>query len=136
MNRYANQSITGNVSITGNLSVTGTYPGGLPYTAFAAILSQTATDAPSAVILHNDFSINAFDFAYISTGQYQLFKTGAFPGGKTLILPKFSASFLNDYGVDLVHVSANEIQIYVNDSSGSPVDGVLSNFHVEIRAYP
>ena len=113
----------------------------LPYLVYTAILSQSGTNAPVAVILQN--TLGTIVYSYNGPGSYTGTLTGAFTNLKTAIFlsPSYSdVSASNDY-LDVVSVtraSADTINIYTGGvtalGSRDSENSVL--FHqIEIRVY-
>lgn len=75
---------------------TGNVSGIKPYKKYVAILSQSGTAAPTAVVLEDTIGITAGDYSYAGVGQYVITKTGLFPQGKTVCFCQNSVDISND----------------------------------------
>lgn len=102
-----------------------------PYKTYAAVLSQSSSGAPTAVVLENTLG-GTPTYAYLSTGFYTLTLSGAFTTDKVLILNGPS-----DGGerVRLTRASANTINIEAFNTGGTAANSVIANHSVEIRVY-
>lgn len=67
-------------------------PDSRPYKAYSALISQTGTSAPTAVVLENTLGGTPV-FSYVGSGEYRLTLTGAFPQLK--YFSPFPVSFYN-----------------------------------------
>lgn len=107
-----------------------------PYKVYAALLTQSGTDAPVATVLENTLGGTPAP-GYAEVGEYTLTLAGAFPVAKTGIPspPPLVYSDANGVGYGAFRTSDNVITI-VSKDSGSQSNNVLSNAFIEIRVYP
>lgn len=114
---------------------------GRPYRVYTALLSQSSTDAPTAIVLENTFPFEP-TFTYESVGTYSMKFPFEIPIDKFFIV-------YNPTTVDSVTISGiitemyyygpglNESKIMINTAivGGTFNDGELLNNSVEIRVY-
>ncbi len=104
---------------------------------YAALLTQSGTDAPVATVLLNTLGGDVV-WARNSTGEYVGTLVGAFPAAKTLILtkcPSTGADIENGTRRSLYRLSDDALQLDVYDG-GSAADELLANTSVKIEVYP
>src|SRR5581483_3532315 len=104
---------------------------------YRALISQSGTSAPTAVVLENSLG-GTVAFTRIGTGQYRLTLTGAFPENRTLILPN-SVRDANSADVAACYrVDDNTVALNTGTQGGAFADGMLSSrpVDVEILVYP
>lgn len=112
---------------------------GRSYKVYTALLSQSGTDAPSAVIMEN--TIGNIVWSRIDTGDYAGILADAFPENKTVILPTTvyqiaSPSSIDDIAFRYLRDDTNKITLQSYDNStGTRSDSVISNSIIEIRVY-
>lgn len=128
---YASESTTDVATVIDAAFSSG---GALPYTSYVALLSQSSTDAPTDVIINNEFGSDPV-LAYSSTGAYTLTLAGAFTLNKT-----FAPNVIigqGEGGVSTLSISriSNDTLQLITSISGANSDGLLSNTPVEIRVY-
>jgi len=104
---------------------------------YTALLTQSGTGGPSAVILEN--SIGDIVWTRQSTGVYVGTLAGAFPTGKTLVM--FNSGGTADTVADSVRAAAyydsvNTVRVIVVGSGDSPTDDELLNATLQIKVYP
>ena len=130
-----------NVSVTNSSGITVTesnvtYNNGIKtlnsvnYKKYVALLYQTGTNDPTAYVLENTLS-SGITWVRNTTGEYEGTVTGEFTIYKTAI-------FCNNtnYGEIMAYrKNANTINVYTQDSSGTPTDGQLNYSTIEIRVY-
>ncbi len=106
-----------------------------PYKKYIALLSQSGTSAPTAIILEN--TLGTIIWGRTSAGIYTATLTNAFSANKTTIFHGTSADATY---VAMNRTNASVITITVIDSDGStPVDSLIvggGNVLIEIRVYP
>lgn len=100
---------------------------------YVAILNQTGTSAPTAIVFEN--TIGTISFNRISTGFYEITSSNLFVNNKMYL----HLSNVNG-GVSAIYENTNS-SIYFDTrdltSSGNPVsDDLLLNTSIEIRIYP
>ena len=103
-----------------------------PYKVYTALLTQSGTEAPTAVVLQN--TLGELTFEYDNVGQYKIISNGLFTVGKTTIsigLVSNDVGFVSTSGGD-----NDENNLYINtaDISGSALNNIL-NTSIEIRVY-
>lgn len=111
-------------------------PTALPYMVYTALLTQTGTNAPTALILNNTLG-GVPVWSYIQTGTYMITLSGGFVIGKTFpvisgVLPDI------DGGKNAVAVQSDVNSIFVQTGSGVAMsfsDDYLLNTPFEIRVY-
>lgn len=119
-------------SSTGDVVVLSAQP--LKYTA---LISQTGTSAPTAVVTNNTLG-GTVVWTRTSTGIYAATLSGAFPIGKSTMQSSSSYNGSGTYGSTIpITTSANFFNLYtVVSSSGVLTDGLLLSTPVSIDVYP
>jgi len=102
------------------------------YKVYAANLTQTSTNAPTADIFENTLG-GTPTFGYTSAGVYTLTLTGAFTDNKTFIINNawHKNGFFQAYRVD-----ADTLSIRSYNTSLVATDAILEDTSLEIRIYP
>jgi hypothetical protein len=136
-------STTGSGAVVGgtsptisNPTITGTING---VKVYRALLTQSGTDAPTAVVLEN--SIGAIVWEYSSTGIYTATLSGAFTANKTGLAPVGNLTVPDVSSFALFsRTSANVLTLYTVSvgtfSGASPSDELLNEVLVQIYVYP
>jgi hypothetical protein len=106
-----------------------------PYKKYVAILNQTGTNAPTAVILENTLS-GTPTLSRDSAGNYRITLTGEFTNNKTFVLFGSFISTSGDYISTINRADNNYIFIQTRNSAGAGVDDVIGKMSIEIRVYP
>jgi hypothetical protein len=107
--------------------------------SYVALLTQTSTNPPTAVVLENDFGVTA-TFSYNLTGSYDLYLTGQFTSSKTVIFT--GSPDQGPIGGDFAHfiatrIDSNRIGLLTFDVNGAGLlNGLLTDTSIEIRVYP
>ena len=105
-----------------------------PYKKYVALMTQSGSSAPTAVVLEN--SIGGIAWTRSSTGRYVGTLTGTFPADKTTVMLTLGqgplANVSATYGAS--RVDADSVRILTNDT-GSLADSLLTDAVVEIRIY-
>lgn len=103
----------------------------LGYKVYTALLDQSSTSAPTAIVLMNTLGATP-TFSYDSTGNYSITATGIFTLNKTTcILSQYSGALIS---CDIL--SANSISITTEALvSGLAQNGILYKTMIEIRVY-
>ena len=103
------------------------------YKVYTAVLSQTGTASPTAIVLQN--TIGNISIAYESAGRYRIVGDDVFPFDKTYVTP-YGFSSLTDLpdGIWSEVYGTNEIQIY-SVNNADYVDGQLNYTPIEVRLY-
>ena len=132
------QTLSDDGMVVNNLTVTGTINGAVvaPFKKYVALLNQSGTADPTAIILENTFS-EIPTFSRISTGVYKLELIDAFTLDKTFIVSG-SADVSGGSG-DFATLIARRfdedtITLYTYDNFTSS-DALLVNTSIEIRVY-
>ncbi len=106
------------------------------YKSYVALLSQTGTNDPTAVVLENTLGGDIVWTRSLSAGQYIGTLNGAFPIEQKVCLfiqNTYSSNYIVPY---LYYSDANTVSIETYWSVGaSDIDGQLYNTSVEIRVY-
>ncbi len=104
----------------------------LGYKSYIALISQTGTDAPTAIVLNN--TLGDVTFSYVGVGRYNITTNSLFTLNKTFALTTNSNRGVNSiYQIDI-----DNFRIYCKDltSSGIPLlNDALNNTSIEIRVY-
>lgn len=123
--------------------VDGAIPDSRPYKVYTALLSQSGTDAPTAVVLENTLGTVVLTRSEI-IGNYDLTLTGAFAGEKTFVISSSTNegaggnsneirvnAFKN--GDNIIRVATLEMNF--NEGTYTSADSLLFNTPIEIRVY-
>jgi hypothetical protein len=105
------------------------------YKVYSALLTQTGTNDPTAIVLQNTLGVPVTWYREnsIGSGNYYAEAFGAFTLGKTVMVPgviNFSA--LNN---NAIPATLDQVFILTIDSMIGPNDGLLNNTFIEIRVY-
>ncbi len=104
-----------------------------PYKVYAALVSQTGTSAPTAVILENTLGGTPV-FSYVSEGEYRMTLSGAFPQLK--YFSPFPISYYNstpgDGVITYYWFRENDNSVLITCLDG---DGELNNAPVGFVVY-
>lgn len=101
------------------------------FKVYTALLTQTGTDAPTAIVLENTLGETP-TFQYNSPGNYSLLTSGSiFTANKTFFISSLSGD-LGYSSVALARISNTEVIIELD--SGEDIQ--LDNASIEIRVYP
>ena len=132
------QTLSDDGMVINNLTVTGTINGAVvaPFKKYVALLNQSGTSAPTAIVLENTFS-EIPTFSRTSAGVYKLELIDSFTLDKTFIVTG-SADVSGGTG-DFATVIARRfdedtITLYTYDNFASS-DNMLVNTSIEIRVY-
>jgi hypothetical protein len=104
--------------------------GSASYLVYTALLSQSGTSAPTAVVLENTLG-GSISWTYDSEGLYIGTLTGAFTYNKTAVIFNTPLGFTASY-----RSSINTITILTYDESFTLADDMLNNTFLEVRVYP
>ncbi len=114
---------------------------GRPYRVYTALLSQSSTDAPTAVVLENTFPFEP-TFIYEDVGIYSIIFPFVIPINKFFIVYNpttvdlvtsngiITEMYYNGPGLDISKITINTAAV-----GGAFSDGELQNNSVEIRVY-
>lgn len=110
-----------------------------PYKKYVALLTQTGTSAPTAVVLEDTIGIVGGDYGRLNSGEYTITKTDAFPSGKTFSSIHQSVVADDQYVMDLTasRNSDNVIDITFTSAGVFTDANVLATNpgQLEIRVY-
>lgn len=101
---------------------------------YVALLSQTGTGAPSAIILQNN--IGTILWTRVGVGTYEGTLTAAFPQLKTYLSITANSQSNTDFAIynNIDGEPSNSVGI-ITKASGSASDGILDFTPVEIRIW-
>ena len=103
----------------------------LGYRSYTALLTQSGTDAPTAIVLEN--TLGNVTFTYQMPGQYQAVLVNSFPKLKTYL---YIQPIIPDEGsITTYYSDINSIQITTLNLSFVETDEKLYNTSIEIRVY-
>ncbi|WP_281225943.1 hypothetical protein [Flavobacterium aquiphilum] len=105
-----------------------------PYKVYTALLTQTGTSAPTAIVLENTLGVT-ISWSYTSTGFYTFTSSAnIFTTNKTIIFTtkSLAGSFGMAFNANISSFTSGDI--IVSNSSGL-MDNSLSNASIEIRVY-
>jgi len=101
-----------------------------PYKTYVALLTQTGTNAPTAIVLEN--TIGTISFVYNSTGYFSAVSTGLFTIDKT-------ACFIHEADGNTTVIAkaytANLVTLISQIPTGTFVNGSINRATLEIRVY-
>ncbi len=111
--------------------------GSVPYLVYRALLTQSGTDAPEAVVLENTLG-GTVVWTRLGVGSYQGALTGAFTANKTFINQIVMSDNLNGWLAELFLSSTSAVTLTTLDA-GTPADATITPTNpafVEILVYP
>jgi len=114
---------------SGNLSTSAPIDS-RPYKVYTALLSQSGTNAPTAIVLENTLG-GIITWARGAIGVYTGTLTGVFTTNKTAIL----ISAIGNHLASSNWSSVNEITVRTYDTAGGSSDNRLFDNTIEIRVY-
>jgi hypothetical protein len=107
----------------------------LPYKSWVALISQSGTDAPTAIVLQNDFD-ETFTFTYSSVGEYRIESANNnFTTDKTFIVTQNTNDGAAIYHFSTTYVNDARIVIYSFDGGSALSDSLLNKSSIEIRVF-
>lgn len=109
----------------------GNGSGARPYKVYSALLTQTSTNAPVAIILENTLG-GTVVWDYIGVGQYTGTLAGAFISNKTWL--NISVSNVGIF-MSMYYNNVNSVFIQTQDIGTNDTNGLLNNTAIEIRVY-
>lgn len=104
-----------------------------PFKIYAALLTQSGLDAPTATVQSN--TVGAVTFQYITTGVYWMVLTGAFPQLKTNVLSSNNNTLVKNRVEYSVDANNGRIIIHTFDVNGFPSNNLLQKQSIEIKVY-
>lgn len=104
-----------------------------PYKVYSALISQSSTSAPTAVVLENNLS-GPIVWTRDSAGTYFGTLVGAFTASKTMVLLtlNYAAASVTGYAV---RSSADVVMLQTINAANTGTDGKLVSASLEIRVY-
>jgi hypothetical protein len=132
------QTLTDNGMVVSNLTVTGTINGAVvtPYKKYVALINQSSTNIPTAIVLENTFS-EIPTFSRTSAGVYKLELIDSFTLDKTFIVTGSAdvSAGTGDFATVIARrFDEDTITLYTYDNFTSS-DNMLVNTSIEIRVY-
>lgn len=107
-----------------------------PYKRYVAILSQSGTAAPVAIILENTLG-GTLVWSRNSDGYYTATLSNAFTASKTVAkIGNVDDQIASGYLAVISGVGTSTIQIGTGQSGGGGLDGLMYSTYFEIRVYP
>lgn len=134
----------GDVSISKNLNVSGSIlnENVHPYKVYVALLSQSGSDAPTAIVLENTLG-DSVTWSYVAPGLYHATCPGKFFITNTFPIIYFYHAFTIDevYFCHALYTDVNIISVYTRFVDFTvpnlvDVNGALNYTPIEIRVYP
>lgn len=128
----------GSLNDISNLSSGGGSGTTASYKVYSALISQSGTDAPTAIILENTLSDTPV-WSRTSGGDYRLTLAGEFTADKTVCMignvdSGLASGFLTPAEFTYDWIDAN--QVYINSNNGSTLtDSLLNKLYFEVRVY-
>lgn len=102
-----------------------------PYKVYRALISQTGTNAPTAIVLEDD--IGGITFEYNEVGGYFIKSNGKFTENKTAVSIQGNYSTtVFDFGIDDTSTINFSVYYVINSDY---VDGVIAQALLEIIIY-
>lgn len=110
----------------------------LGYKSYIALLTQTSTNAPTAIVLQNTLGVTV-TYGYTATGVYSIELGTAYASGKVgIFISPFGNS--NNYAlsstIGFQYDGTTGYILRTFDSTGALSDKGLGNTMIEIRVYP
>ena len=119
------------VTINDNLIVTGTN-NIRPYKVYSAILNQSGTNAPTAIVLLDEIGITGF--SYTGPGIYNITSSGGFTTGQTSIDGN-NVDYNNGDTIAYRNGGPGFCQISTRTFAGVQANDILFKNFIEIRVY-
>ena len=101
------------------------------YTKYVALLTQSGTNAPTAVTLENTTGLT-FSFTYDGVGRYSLVPSEDFPVIPAVII---GSTIPAGGWFESNNQLLTSITLYSNDSTGTGTNGKFSDTLIEVRLY-
>lgn len=118
---------------TKNFSVQEVYDFVKPYKVYVALLNQSGTDAPTAIVLENTLGANIV-WTYNGVGQYTGTLSGAFTSNKTVCFATLGNwnTFVTNVALERTNNNSVSLLTFLpNDNTYNE----FNNLSVEIRVY-
>lgn len=110
----------------------------LPYKVYTALVSQSGTNAPTAIVLQN--TLGEITYTYSTSGQYQITSSSLFTSNKTFIT--YNTHNSDDGGTSIYDVFITRSDAYLLSfntlNGGVNQDGLIPSYapiYLEIRVY-
>ena len=104
------------------------------YKVYSALLTQSSTSAPTAIVLQNDFAGVTFTWNYDNVGDYYIqASANAFTNNKTMCF--ITADYAHPKNFSFSRLNNTVCQILSLNSSGVTPENTFLNVSVEIRVY-
>jgi hypothetical protein len=100
-----------------------------PYKVYTALLTQSGTDDPTAIVLEN--TIGDIVWTYSSLGEYLGTLANVFTEDKTYVYAYILPSSLTRFQRD----NENRVSIGTTTNLGAKTNGLLNKTSIEIRVY-
>jgi len=113
----------------------------LPYKIYRALLTQSGTDAPTAVVLENTLGVTPV-FSRVGDGEYTISAITKFLPNKTFLKSEYNSIYgymmsLEKLNNDTIRILSEEEPTYISSTYTPPTakDGLLDNTPIEIIVY-
>ena len=121
--------------LNNNQSRDSLLPGGaLPYKVYTALLTQSGTDDPVAIVLENTLG-GVVVWTRQAAGYYWGVLNGTFPRNKTICIGNSYSGTVNIVN-DEINEPSDRILLKSKDYTGAETDGLFYLSTIEIRVYP
>jgi len=104
------------------------------YKVYTALLTQSSTSAPTAIVLENTLGVTV-TYAYSITGEYIGTATGSLTLNKTALLIKNSAHSSPNYYTESIARISTDLFVIGSQINGVFTNGILNQTTIEIRVY-
>lgn len=106
-----------------------------PYKVYSALISQSGTNAPTAIVLENTLGAIPV-WSRTDAGNNQCALAGVFTENKTTVhVTHGEAGYGLPYKTENYSSGGSFVYVYTFDSTGTPIDIGFSNSSIEIRVY-
>ena len=106
-----------------------------PYKVYTALLSQSGTNAPTAIVLENTLG-GTVVWARNNVGSYTAILTGAWIGNKTFVFVSQGSSSNIGSSIRTIRGTTTDLHLFTYDSSKTLSDNIIdNNAPIEIRVY-
>ena len=124
-----------NSNATKNFTVESVVQAGLGYKAYAALISQSGTNAPTATVLKNNTG-HTYTWTRTAAGKYEITANGnAFTANKTAVFINYGNPSSDGLPPKWVRTSDTLVKVSTQDETGILDDGILDVAAFEIRIY-
>lgn len=105
------------------------------YLVYSALITQTGTSAPTAIVLKNTIP-GTSSWVYSNPGEYALKNSGTpFTANKVLVFVNRGEDDTFSDPIRWAYGNTSEIFIKTADSTGSPANALITNGSIEVRIY-